>query len=91
MISKEGEKVDFLDNVVLSGPVEVWLQKLLDSARATLKEKLADAASAVYDKDSRPQWLVDRVAQIGLTSIEIPDSNLRFLINRRFTRRIPTR
>ena len=71
MISKEGEKVDFLEDVVLSGPVEVWLQKLLDSARATLKEKLADAASAVYDKDSRPQWLVDRVAQIGLTSINI--------------------
>jgi len=71
MISREGEVVDFDEELSLDGPVEVWLQKLLDTAKLTLKERLAEAASSAYDTAQRPQWIIANIAQIGLSAVSI--------------------
>ena len=69
MISREGEVVDFDEEIELSGAVEHWLQKLLDTAKTTLKHKLGDAISSAYDTNQRPKWIVNNFAQIGLTAV----------------------
>ncbi|OHS95209.1 Dynein heavy chain family protein [Tritrichomonas foetus] len=69
MISREGEKVDFDEEIELKGAVEHWLQLLLDTAKETLKHKLADAISSAYDTNQRPKWIVNNFAQIGLTAV----------------------
>ncbi|KAK8861127.1 hypothetical protein M9Y10_012822 [Tritrichomonas musculus] len=69
MMSRENEVVEFEEPLELSGPVEIWLQKLLDTAKVTLRGKLSEAAAAAYDTSQRPKWLVSQVAQVGLTAV----------------------
>ena len=69
MISREGEVVEFEEPLELTGPVEIWLQKLLDMSKLTLRDRLSEAAVAAYDSSQRPKWLVGQVAQIGLTAV----------------------
>lgn len=69
MISREGEVVDFDNELVLDGPVEIWLQKLLDTGIVTLRERLSEAAAAAYDTSQRPNWIASNIAQIGLAAI----------------------
>lgn len=67
MYSKESEKVDFRDPCDLSGQVEVWLNRLLDKMRETVRYWLADAINAYEDKP-RELWVQDYPAQIGRIS-----------------------
>ena len=71
MMSREGEVVEFDEEINLDGAVEVWLQRLLDVSRSTLKERLAEAASSAYDTAQRPQWIIANIAQIGLSAVSI--------------------
>ena len=65
MYSKESEKVDFRDPCDLSGQVEVWLNRLLDKMRETVRYWLAEAINAYEDKP-RELWVQDYPAQIGI-------------------------
>jgi hypothetical protein len=69
MMSREGEKVKFESDLELSGAVESWLQKLLDTACITLKGCLGEAVASTYDMAQRPKWIVANFAQIGFTAV----------------------
>ena len=69
MMSRENELVEFEEELTLEGPVEIWLQTLLDTAKKTLRGRLSEAAAAAYDTSQRPKWLVNQVAQVGLTAV----------------------
>ncbi|CAF0886754.1 unnamed protein product, partial [Adineta ricciae] len=70
MYSKESEKVDFRDPCDLSGQVEVWLNRLLDKMRETVRYWLAEAINAYEDKP-RELWVQDYPAQIALTGSQV--------------------
>ena len=50
--------------------VEVWLNRVLDSMRSTIRHELTEAVSAYEDKP-REQWLFDFSAQVALCSVQI--------------------
>ncbi|XP_032831905.2 dynein axonemal heavy chain 9 isoform X1 [Petromyzon marinus] len=70
MYSKEGEYVAFNAPCDCSGPVEVWLNRLLDSMRATVRLEMMEAVVA-YEEKPREQWLFDYPAQVALTCTQI--------------------
>ncbi|KAH0788142.1 Dynein heavy chain family protein [Histomonas meleagridis] len=71
MISSEGEVVNFEEELELNGQVEVWIQKLLDTSKHTLRNKLAEAISSAYETSQRPKWIIENIAQVGLTAVSI--------------------
>ncbi|KAJ3090810.1 hypothetical protein HK102_002597 [Quaeritorhiza haematococci] len=70
MYSKEDEYVDFVCDCECTGPVEVWLNRLVDTMRKTLKALLGDAVSS-YEEKPREQWIFDHPAQITLAGTQI--------------------
>ena len=50
--------------------VEVWLNRVLDAMRSTIRHELTEAVSAYEDKP-REQWLFDFAAQVALCSVQI--------------------
>ena len=65
MISGENEVVSFSSPCLCSGPVEDWLNRLVDTMRNTLKHDLSEAVST-YEEKPRHQWLFDYCAQVCL-------------------------
>uniref|UniRef100_A0A4W3K7X4 Dynein axonemal heavy chain 17 n=1 Tax=Callorhinchus milii TaxID=7868 RepID=A0A4W3K7X4_CALMI len=63
MYSKEDEYVDFDEPCDCSGQVEVWLNRVLNRMRATLRFEISEAILAYEDKP-REQWIFDYPAQI---------------------------
>ena len=61
-ISGEGEYVQFASECVCDGPVEVWLQHVVDAMRAALSAEFK-AAIAAYDEKPRGKWIFDFSAQ----------------------------
>lgn len=49
MLSNNGEKVPLKDRVSCTGPVELWLGKLLNSVRDTVKDILLNIARSLTD------------------------------------------
>lgn len=47
------------------GQVEVWLNRLLDRMRATLRQEIAEAVTA-YEEKPREQWIFEYPAQVIL-------------------------
>lgn len=45
--------------------VEVWLNRVLDSMRSTLRHLIPEAVASYEDKP-REQWVFDYPAQVGL-------------------------
>lgn len=43
--------------------VEVWLNRVLDTMRATVRHEMTEAVSA-YEEKPREQWLFDYPAQV---------------------------
>lgn len=70
MGAKDGEQVKLSKDVNLDGQVEVWLNKLLDEMRATIRYYLSEAVST-YEEKSRDQWLFDYPAQVSLAGSQI--------------------
>jgi dynein heavy chain len=69
MYSKEDEYVAFSAPVELNGPVEVWLNRLVDTMRKTLRTMLGDAVTT-YEEKPRDQWIFDNAAQITLAGTQ---------------------
>lgn len=44
--------------------VELWLNRVLDSMRATVRHEMTEAVTA-YEEKPREQWLFDYPAQVG--------------------------
>uniref|UniRef100_A0A8C3LCE3 Dynein axonemal heavy chain 9 n=1 Tax=Chrysolophus pictus TaxID=9089 RepID=A0A8C3LCE3_CHRPC len=67
MYSKEEEYVRFSEPCDCSGQVEVWLNHVLNSMRATVRDEMTEAVTA-YEEKPREQWLFDYPAQIWWTT-----------------------
>ncbi|XP_019398323.1 PREDICTED: dynein heavy chain 17, axonemal [Crocodylus porosus] len=70
MYSKEDEYVDFDKDCDCSGQVEIWLNRVLQRMRATLRHLIPEAV-VTYEEKPREQWLFDYPAQIALTCTQI--------------------
>ncbi|NWR24818.1 DYH17 protein, partial [Emberiza fucata] len=70
MFSRDGEYMDFDADCDLSGQVEVWLNRLLERMRSTLRSLMPQALGTYEDKP-REEWVFDYPAQIALTCTQI--------------------
>ncbi|NWU85052.1 DYH17 protein, partial [Onychorhynchus coronatus] len=70
MFSRDGEYVPFDADCDLSGQVEVWLNRVLERMRATLRQ-LIPRALVTYEAKPREQWVFDYPAQVALTCTQI--------------------
>ncbi|NXU74079.1 DYH9 protein, partial [Oreotrochilus melanogaster] len=70
MYSREEEYVSFSEPCDCSGQVEVWLNHVLDSMRATVRKEMTEAVVA-YEEKPREQWLFDYPAQVVLCCSQI--------------------
>ncbi|NXY74435.1 DYH9 protein, partial [Glareola pratincola] len=70
MYSREEEYVSFSEPCDCSGQVEVWLNHVLDSMRATVRDEMTEAVMA-YEEKPREQWLFDYPAQVALSCTQI--------------------
>ncbi|XP_041939413.1 dynein heavy chain 9, axonemal [Alosa sapidissima] len=70
MFSKEDECVPFSQPCDCTGQVEVWLNRMLDTMRDTVRHEMTEAVVAYEDK-LREQWLFDYPAQVALTCTQI--------------------
>ncbi|XP_072259402.1 dynein axonemal heavy chain 9 [Pyxicephalus adspersus] len=70
MYSKEEEYVTFNEPCDCSGQVEIWLNRVLDSMRSTVRHEMTEAVTA-YEEKPREQWLFDYPAQVALTCTQI--------------------
>ncbi|KAM6297516.1 dynein axonemal heavy chain 9 [Aegotheles albertisi] len=70
MYSREEEYVCFSEPCDCSGQVEVWLNHVLDSMRATVRDEMTEAVVA-YEEKPREQWLFDYPAQVALSCTQI--------------------
>jgi dynein heavy chain len=70
MYSKENEYVDFDAPCECVGQVEVWLNRLMDTMRSTVRQQLSEAVVS-YEEKPRDQWLFDYPAQVALTTTQI--------------------
>ncbi|XP_008276610.1 dynein axonemal heavy chain 9 [Stegastes partitus] len=70
MYSKEDEYVPFNQSCDCTGQVEMWLNRVLDTMRSTVRHEMTEAVTAYEDKP-REQWLFDYPAQVALTCTQI--------------------
>ncbi|NXU85060.1 DYH17 protein, partial [Xiphorhynchus elegans] len=70
MFSRDGEYVAFDADCDLSGQVEIWLNRVLERMRSTLRQ-LIPRALVTYEAKPREQWLFDYPAQVALTCTQI--------------------
>ncbi|KAJ8968783.1 hypothetical protein NQ317_016728, partial [Molorchus minor] len=70
MRAKDGEYVTFNKPTNCEGPVEIWLNRVQDSMRATIKTSIGDGVISYEDK-IRDQWLFDFPAQVSLCGTQI--------------------
>ncbi|XP_077291064.1 dynein heavy chain at 93AB [Arctopsyche grandis] len=70
MIAKDGEFVKFFQDCDCNGPVEVWLNRLQNEMRESIRLYFADGA-ITYEEKPREQWLFDFPAQVSLCGTQI--------------------
>ncbi|XP_064006872.1 dynein axonemal heavy chain 17 [Pogoniulus pusillus] len=70
MFSRDEEYVPFNKDCDLSGQVEVWLSRVLERMRSTLRHLIPEAL-LTYEEKPREQWVFDYPAQIALTCTQI--------------------
>ncbi|KAL6475225.1 hypothetical protein MHYP_G00162650 [Metynnis hypsauchen] len=70
MFSKEEEYVPFNEPCDCTGQVEIWLNRVLDTMRATVRHEMTEAV-VTYEDKPREQWLFDYPAQVALTCTQI--------------------
>lgn len=62
MHSGEGECVEFAEDCICDGPVETWLQNVVDSMKLALMTEFRKAIPT-YDEIPRTQWIYKYSAQ----------------------------
>ncbi|KAL4450636.1 hypothetical protein ABPG77_000992 [Micractinium sp. CCAP 211/92] len=62
MYSGEGEYVQFVAPCICDGPVEVWLQSVVDSMRAALSHEFKSIIPT-YDERPRAKWIFENSVQ----------------------------
>lgn len=70
MFSKEKEYVDFDKSCDCTGQVEVWLNRVMEAMRSTVRHELSESVVA-YEEKARDQWLFDYPAQVSLCGTQI--------------------
>nr|XP_029540762.1 LOW QUALITY PROTEIN: dynein heavy chain 9, axonemal [Oncorhynchus nerka] len=70
MFSREEEYVPFNQPCDCTGQVEMWLNRVLETMRSTVRHEMTEAVMAYEDKP-REQWLFDYPAQVALTCTQI--------------------
>ncbi|CAG9135931.1 unnamed protein product [Plutella xylostella] len=70
MIAKDGELVPFHGTCDCTGPVEIWLNRLQDIMRSTIRHYFGEAI-VTYEEKPRDQWLFDFMAQVSLCGTQI--------------------
>ncbi|NWI20364.1 DYH9 protein, partial [Crypturellus soui] len=70
MYSKEDEYVNFSEPCDCNGQVEIWLNRVLESMRATVRDEMTEAVTA-YEEKPREQWLFNYPAQVALSCTQI--------------------
>eukprot|EP00003_Mantamonas_plastica_P006669 TRINITY_DN1548_c0_g2_i8.p1 TRINITY_DN1548_c0_g2~~TRINITY_DN1548_c0_g2_i8.p1 ORF type:complete len:4445 (-),score=1771.15 TRINITY_DN1548_c0_g2_i8:52-13386(-) len=70
MISREGERVALHPTLECVGPVEVWMSKLVEVMRSSLRHVLKDAMST-YEYKPREDWIEEYPSQIALLGSQI--------------------
>jgi dynein heavy chain, axonemal len=62
----EGEYVPFAADCQCEGPVEVWLQSVVDSMRAALSAEFKTAIQT-HDEKPRTKWIMEHSVQNTIT------------------------
>ncbi|CAB3241075.1 unnamed protein product [Arctia plantaginis] len=70
MIAKDGEFVPFHGTCDCTGAVEIWLNRLQDIMRSTIRHYFGEAF-VTYEEKPREQWLFDFMAQVSLCGTQI--------------------
>ncbi|XP_054249766.1 dynein axonemal heavy chain 17 [Indicator indicator] len=70
MFSGDEEYVPLHKDCDLSGQVEVWLNRVLQTMRSTLRHLIPEAL-LTYEEKPREQWVFDYPAQVALTCTQI--------------------
>ncbi|KAI5645013.1 dynein heavy chain and region d6 of dynein motor domain-containing protein [Phthorimaea operculella] len=70
MIAKDGEYVPFEGTCDCTGPVEIWLNRLQDIMRSSIRHYFGEAIVS-YEEKPREQWLFDFMAQVSLCGTQI--------------------
>ncbi|CAG4954204.1 unnamed protein product [Colias eurytheme] len=70
MIAKDGEYVPFHGICDCSGAVEIWLNRLQDIMRSSIRQYFSEAIVS-YEEKPREQWLFDYMAQVSLCCSQI--------------------
>jgi dynein heavy chain len=65
MVAKDGEVVPFKEACVCEGQVEVWLNRLMESMRETIREGFS-MSMATYEATPREKWLFLYPAQVSV-------------------------
>ncbi|XP_014206492.1 dynein beta chain, ciliary [Copidosoma floridanum] len=71
MHAKDGEYVEFVNcEMFCDGAVEVWLNRLQNAMRVSIRYYFSEAVTA-YEEKPREQWLLDYPAQVSLCGTQI--------------------
>ncbi|XP_044764909.1 dynein beta chain, ciliary [Coccinella septempunctata] len=70
MHAKDGEYVKFDKETDCNGPVEVWLNKIQDSMRSTIRISIGEGVTT-YEEKARDSWIFDFPAQVSLCGTQI--------------------
>ncbi|CAH0405196.1 unnamed protein product [Chilo suppressalis] len=70
MIAKDGEYVPFHGTADCTGAVEIWLNRIQDIMRSTIRQYFGEAIVS-YEEKPREQWLFDFMAQVSLCGSQI--------------------
>lgn len=70
MFAKDGEYVQFEVACDCSGAVEIWLNRLQNAMRSSIRYYMGEAVVA-YEEKPRDQWLFDYPAQVSLCGSQI--------------------
>ncbi|CAK8695850.1 unnamed protein product [Clavelina lepadiformis] len=70
MYSGEDEYVTFSEPCSCTGQVEIWLNRVMDQMRNTVRTELAESV-VTYEEKPRDQWLFDYPAQVALTTTQV--------------------
>ena len=70
MTAKDGEVVNFTNPCLCEGQVEVWLNRLMETMRNTIRSEF-ERSMTTYEEANRDQWLFDYPAQVALAGTQI--------------------
>jgi len=70
MYSKESEYVQFDKTCDCVGQVEVWLNRLMETMRSTVRDRITEGM-VTYEEKPRESWIFDYPAQVSLLGTQI--------------------